>query len=269
MRSSFLVLMAPVFAESRQTRALDRENFMESLLSKDKCGLVAAALDDCKIASCKDDDRNKVDTEEIPVGAICRVKCRSLKATRCRCCAAGFEIGKKCPEDEDEDSCELMVDESAIYEGPNAELFPAMDWQQCYQACVDRGMECVAASYVKLRFNSMCWVFNEITTRYADEEEEQTNSFGGPTRELFMVRSLQKGKKSKKSKVNTVTTKPVSALNLDLNQSSGAVGPLTRSGGRMGDPSKINPIAKGDAAKSGLTLNADPVMRSWSRPCNL
>ena len=107
-------------------------------------------------------------------------------------------------------------------------------------------------------------------TRYADEEEEEKkNSFGGPTRELFMVRSLQKGKKSKKSKVNTVTTKPVSALNLDLNQSSGAVGPLTRSGGRMGDPSKINPIAKGDAAKSGLTLNADPVMRSWSRPCNL
>ena len=27
-KSSFLVLMAPVFAESRQTRALDRENFM-------------------------------------------------------------------------------------------------------------------------------------------------------------------------------------------------------------------------------------------------
>merc|ERR1719454_1017190 len=86
-----------------------------------------------------------------------------------------------------------------------------------------------------------------------------------------MVRSLQKGKKSKKSKVNTVTTKPVSALNLDLGTSGagGSVGPLTRSGGRMGDPQKMNPIAKGDAAQSGLSMNADPVMRSWSRPCNL
>ena len=27
----------------------------------------------------------------------------------------------------------------------------------------DRGMDCHAASYVRLRFNSMCWIFNEVT----------------------------------------------------------------------------------------------------------
>lgn len=47
-----------------------------------------------------------------------------------------IQIGKRCPEAGDEDSCELAVDENALYEGPNADLYPATDWRACYQECM-------------------------------------------------------------------------------------------------------------------------------------
>jgi len=185
---------------------------MELVLSKEKCALISSAMDDCKIASCKDDDRNRVTLEgEIPFGAICRIKCRSVKATRCRCCKAGFEIGKKCPEDDELDGCGLEVDNFALYEGPDANLVPALDWRGCYQECLNRGMNCHAASFVKLRFNSMCWIFNEVTTRYGDEQDSSKDTFGGPTRELFGLRNGKIGRSGGGRKVPPVQNKPLPA----------------------------------------------------------
>jgi hypothetical protein len=233
------------------------------VLSKEKCGLVASALDDCKIASCKDDDRKRVDNKsDIPLGAICRIKCRSVKATRCRCCNAGFNIGKKCPEADDPDNCNLKMDENALYEGPNADLYPASDWRACYQQCVKRGMNCHAASYVKLRFNSMCWIFKKVTTRYGDEQQE-SNSFGGPTRELFGLRSGRKDG-------NGIQNKPIIALPAEMRPETPTI---SRSGTGFRQPfqssaaNDVVGIAKGDAVPTGTNYLGEPVMRSWFRTC--
>lgn len=244
------------------------------VLSKQKCALIESALDDCKIASCKDEERKKVNSaaisnDAIPSGAICRIKCRSVKATRCRCCKAGFVIGKKCPEAGEADSCDLEVDENALYEGPRADLYPAKDWRDCYQACIDRGMNCQAASYVKLRFNSMCWVFNSVTTRYGSENEDERDTFGGPTRELFGLRS------GKRKNIHTVQNKPLFDLPVEMQpEESIDVDQFSRSGTTgFRQPfasSAANDqvgIAKGDAVATGANYVGEPVMRSWYRKC--
>lgn len=274
MRSIILIFLSGRLCDlSRQKRALGERNIMELVLSSERCGLVSSAMDDCKIASCKDDDRRKVNQNgQIPIGAICRIKCRSVKATRCRCCQAGFEIGKRCPEAGDEDSCELAVDENALYEGPNADLYPATDWRACYQECIDRGMDCHAASYVKLRFNSMCWIFNEITTRYGDDKPEQSDTFGGPTRELFGLRSGTHIGDSN-SKKPPVITKPI--INLPNEMQPIVITPVGRSGSTpfrqplFGSTATNDAtgIAKGDAAPQGANYVGEPIMRSWFREC--
>lgn len=72
-------------------------SFLALVLSKEKCALISSALDDCKIAACRDEDktpiRGKGAKSDIPEGAICRIKCRSVKSQRCICCANGFEVG--------------------------------------------------------------------------------------------------------------------------------------------------------------------------------
>ena len=68
------------------------------VLDTEKCALIASALDDCKIAACRDEDKNpirgaKANPEfEIPKGAICRIKCRQVKSQRCKCCEQGFAV---------------------------------------------------------------------------------------------------------------------------------------------------------------------------------
>lgn len=267
MRCIFLAFLSGRLCHdaSREKRALGERNIMELVLSKEKCGLVSSALDDCKIASCKDDDRKKVDNKgAIPFGAICRIKCRSVKATRCRCCNAGFEIGKKCPEANDPDSCNLKMDENALYEGPRAELYPASDWRDCYEQCVKRGMNCHAASYVKLRFNSMCWIFNSVTTRYGDEQQQDPSSFGGPTRELFGLRS------GSRKNGPTIQQKPIMELPAEMQPVTPSI---SRSGTGFRQPFQSSAandaigIAKGDAVASDVNYLGEPVMRSWFRTC--
>ena len=76
-------------------RPASREDFIGSILSNENCGLIDKFADDCRIASCKDEDRNRInfnDSEDIEVGTICRIKCRQVKATRCRCCKEGFIV---------------------------------------------------------------------------------------------------------------------------------------------------------------------------------
>jgi hypothetical protein len=76
-------------------RPASREDFIGSILSNENCGLIDQFADDCRIASCKDEDRNRInfnDSEDIEVGTICRIKCRQIKATRCRCCKEGFIV---------------------------------------------------------------------------------------------------------------------------------------------------------------------------------
>lgn len=300
MKPLVLALLSGTLCDDsmRSKRALGERNIMELVLSKEYCGLIESALDDCKIASCKDDDRNKVTPNgEIPVGAICRIKCRSVKATRCRCCKAGFEIGKKCPEAGDEDSCELEMDENALYEGPDAKLYNANDWRECYQECLSRGMNCHAASYVKLRFNSMCWIFNQVTTRYGEEPEED-RALTGPTRELSGLSSMvgvRSGRKNKsqfhqkklflpmdmrpidhKSLLESEIAQEANTAAQDEEDFANMLGLAERSGGlpfrkpAFGGPSgseKVE-IAKGDAI-TGFSAAArdEPVMRSWYRKC--
>lgn len=263
---------------------------MELVLSKEKCALISSAMDDCKIASCKDDDRNRVTLEgEIPFGAICRIKCRSVKATRCRCCKAGFEIGKKCPEDDELDGCGLEVDNFALYEGPDANLVPALDWRGCYQECLNRGMNCHAASFVKLRFNSMCWIFNEVTTRYGDEQDPSKDTFGGPTRELFGLRNGKIGRSGGGRKVPPVQNKPLFELpvemrpvgpvasNTNLPADDGQVTLTARSGLPGFRQPSFGPnegpgvsIAKGAAVNPNSgTKEVSPVMISWYRKCQV
>ena len=76
-------------------RPVSRDDFIGSILSTESCGVIDKFADDCRIASCKDEDRNRInfsDSDDIEVGAICRIKCRQVKATRCRCCKEGFIV---------------------------------------------------------------------------------------------------------------------------------------------------------------------------------
>merc|ERR1712050_78853 len=103
---------------------------IEQILSDGECSIISDALDDCRIAACRTDKKklletNEINLGEIPEGAICRLKCRGLKAQRCRCCAAGFAIGRECPAETDPDNCKLQIDENAFYEGADAELVHA------------------------------------------------------------------------------------------------------------------------------------------------
>ena len=144
-------------------RPASREDFIGSILSNENCGLIDKFADDCRIASCKDEDRNRINFEnsdDIEVGTICRIKCRQVKATRCRCCKEGFivsgsqlflkkkcynptpdpnlnpKIAKKCPEDGDDDSCDLTADKGALYEGPNAVILTDIEADECQQRCL-------------------------------------------------------------------------------------------------------------------------------------
>lgn len=47
-----------------------------------------------------------------------------------------IKIGKDCPDEHDEDNCNLQEDNRALYEGPGAELFPARTWRDCYEECM-------------------------------------------------------------------------------------------------------------------------------------
>ena len=47
-----------------------------------------------------------------------------------------FQIGRECPDEHDEDNCELRQDDQALYEGPGAELYPDLSWKDCHQECV-------------------------------------------------------------------------------------------------------------------------------------
>ena len=65
------------------------------VLSDEYCGLIEEKIaDNCRIASCKNDERVHLTDHEtfIPEGAICRLKCKGAKATRCRCCSSGFAV---------------------------------------------------------------------------------------------------------------------------------------------------------------------------------
>lgn len=78
-------------------RPVSRDDFIGSILSNESCGVIDKFADDCRIASCKDEDRNRInfsDSDDIEVGTICRIKCRQVKATRCRCCKEGFIVRK-------------------------------------------------------------------------------------------------------------------------------------------------------------------------------
>lgn len=279
---------------SRESRALGERNVVALVLDKQKCALISSALDDCKIAACRDEDKNPIKNrkhDEIPEGAICRIKCRSVKSQRCKCCAQGFEIGKDCPSDDDEDNCNLQEDDRALYEGPGAELFPAMTWRDCYDECMDRGMDCHAASYVRLRFNSMCWIFNEVTTRYAEDVEEEAEEYEDPFGSAFGMgfdtRSFMKPKKAKK-KSKQIEQRPLLDIpdvmlpeTLAANHHSAApvsmnpnmLGDLMVDGRSLGfrNPHKAGgiTIAKGDARAPGNGDEDDeePEMMSWHRRC--
>lgn len=263
----------------REKRALGERNVVALVLSKEKCALISSAMDDCKIAACRDDDRRPIKTKgqravPIPEGAICRVKCRSVKSQRCICCANGFEIGRECPEDVK--SCTLQEDKRALYEGPGAELFAAQSWRHCYEECNNRGMNCRAASFVKLRFNSMCWIFNEVTTRYADDvAAHQPSGFG--VNNLFNTRSLSKPKRKKFA----IEQRPIDDMMPDYilpALPSNPVGLNSRSfglGGSFRNPYQSNKdqisIAKGDARDPSASANGkrenEPEMISWHRHC--
>jgi len=268
---------------NRERRALGERNVVALVLSKEKCALISSALDDCKIAACRDEERRPIKNKgqqtdnAIPEGAICRVKCRSVKSQRCICCANGFEIGRECPQDAQ--SCSLQEDQRALYEGPGAELFAAQSWRHCYEECNNRGMNCRAASFVKLRFNSMCWIFNEVTTRYADDvNTNQRPGFGASN--MFNTRSLQKPKKSKGR--FDIEQRPINDMMPDYILPaipSQPAGVNSRSFG-MGfrnpyqAPSAQIAIAKGDARApeaGGGNIGRDdndPEMISWHRECN-
>jgi len=266
---------------SREKRALGERNVVALVLSKEKCALISSALDDCKIAACRDDDRNPIknkgekSSQEIPEGAICRIKCRSVKSQRCICCANGFEIGRECPEDTQ--SCTLQEDKRALYEGPGAELFAAQSWRHCYQECNNRGMNCRAASFVKLRFNSMCWIFNEVTTRYADDVSSQPDrgpgGFGAGN--MFQTRSF--GAPKRKGGKFQIEQRPIDDLMPDYILPANPSNPFGLSGRSFGlgfrnphqAPQSIA-IAKGDARapeNSGGSDDSDPEMISWQRRC--
>jgi len=281
---------------SREARALGERNVVALVLDKEKCALISSALDDCKIAACRDEDKNPIKNrkhDEIPEGAICRIKCRSVKSQRCKCCAQGFEIGKDCPDEHDEDNCNLQEDNRALYEGPGAELFPARTWRDCYEECMDRGMDCHAASYVRLRFNSMCWIFNEVTTRYAEDveevEEDYQDPFGSSFGMGFDTRSFMKPKKAKK-KSKQIEQRPlldipevmlpedaVPAVSMNPNMLGDFVnGGLAQPGLDGRSLGFRNPhmaggisIAKGDARAPGNGYEDDeePEMMSWHRRC--
>jgi hypothetical protein len=82
----------------RERRAFGERNVVALVLDKDRCALISSALDDCKIAACRDEDKNpirgpKTDPSfQIPQGAICRIKCRQVKSQRCKCCEQGFAV---------------------------------------------------------------------------------------------------------------------------------------------------------------------------------
>ena len=271
---------------NREKRAIGERNVVALVLSKERCALISTALDDCKIAACRDEDRNPIKKKhhvggEIPEGAICRVKCKSVKSQRCICCANGFEIGRECPRPEDDDSCNLKEDNRALYEGPAAQLFPAFSWRDCYTECNNRGMSCRAASYVKLRFNSMCWIFSEVTTRYADDVDTAGPGFGAGN--TFQTRSLIKpgGKKGGKKKKNGIDQRPLldipdvmlPAGQTNLLSKSKEPGELSRSLGfrnpSFHSPQKVS-IAKGDARgpEHMIGKTDEPEMMSWHRACN-
>jgi len=271
------------FAQYREKRALGERNVVALVLSKEKCALISSALDDCKIAACRDEERRPIKSKgqvnaAIPEGAICRVKCRSVKSQRCICCANGFEIGRECPEDAK--SCALQEDQRALYEGPGAELFAAQSWRHCYEECNNRGMNCRAASFVKLRFNSMCWIFNEVTTRYADDVNNNVNQRPGGfgSGNMFNTRSLQKKTKSKGR--FGYEQRPIDDMMPDYILPALPATPLgvnSRSFG-MGfrnpyqAPQAQISIAKGDARApeaNGLSREEnEPEMISWHRECN-
>jgi hypothetical protein len=279
---------------SRESRALGERNVVALVLDKEKCALISSALDDCKIAACRDEDKNPIKNrkhDEIPEGAICRIKCRSVKSQRCKCCAQGFEIGKDCPTDDDEDNCNLQEDNRALYEGPGAELFPAMTWRDCYEECMDRGMDCHASSYVRLRFNSMCWIFNEVTTRYAEDVEEEAEEYEDPFGSAFGMgfdtRSFMKPKKAKK-KSKQIEQRPLLDIPDVMLPASHAANhhpaaPVSMNPNMLGDlmvdgrslgfrnPHKAGgiTIAKGDARAPGNGDEDDeePEMMSWHRRC--
>jgi len=47
-----------------------------------------------------------------------------------------IKIAKKCPEDGDDDSCDLTADEGALYEGPNAIILTDIEATECQQRCL-------------------------------------------------------------------------------------------------------------------------------------
>lgn len=263
-------------------------NILDLVLSDEYCGLIEEKIaDNCRIASCKNDERVHLTDHEtfIPEGAICRLKCKGAKATRCRCCSSGFAIGRKCPEEGDEDNCNLKMDVNALYEGPNAVLFQTTDWRGCYNECVRREHSCKAASFVKLRYNAVCWIFEEVTTRYGDDYEEYDNyddeQSGGPTRELTMHRSLSID--AADNDPMTPLTNPAKSTKIQHKsayQIPGYMQPwdstssdlpikILRNGFREQSRTPVFgvPIAKGDAVDSHANVVDEPSMRSWIRTC--
>lgn len=274
----------------RERRAFGERNVVALVLDKDRCALISSALDDCKIAACRDEDKNPIRGPksdplfQIPQGAICRIKCRQVKSQRCKCCEQGFAIGKECPSTDSVDNCNLKADSRALYEGPGAELVPAMSWSDCYDECTARGMQCHAASYVRLRFNAMCWIFNHVTTRYADDvnpnaERWQANgSFAGPNAfggGLFNTRSFAKQPVKKTKKVKPIEQKPLLEIPDVMLPDKESVSVFGRSLG-FRNPHKQTgiSIAKGDArAPEGNFGDAEdaedePEMMSWHRQCS-
>jgi len=258
---------SPDTKDDFMNRPASREDFIGSILSNENCGLIDKFADDCRIASCKDEDRNRInfdDSSDIEVGTICRIKCRQVKATRCRCCKEGFMIAKRCPEDGDDDSCDLTADEGALYEGPNAIILTDIEATECQQRCFESGIEkCIAASYIKLRFNSVCWLFNDVSTRYGDEVKDrdmpQNRPVSGPaSREIFGgpdFRSVRT-QTNKKRKNKSIKAKPVQNKRvLDI-------------------PSYMMPGAPNESAmsqhiRSNGRAEDEPMMVSWFRKCQL
>lgn len=246
-------------------RPASREDFIGSILSNENCGLIDKFADDCRIASCKDEDRNRInfnDSEDIEVGTICRIKCRQVKATRCRCCKEGFIIAKKCPEDGDDDSCDLTADEGALYEGPNAVILTDIEAVECQQRCFESGIEdCIAASYIKLRFNSVCWLFNDVSTRYGDEVKDrdmpQNRPATGPaSREIFGGPDFRSGRTQTKNKRKNKTVKAKPVQNKRVLDIPSYMMPGAPNGSAMSQHIRSNGRAEDE-----------PMMVSWFRKC--
>ncbi|CAG5112639.1 Oidioi.mRNA.OKI2018_I69.chr2.g6831.t1.cds [Oikopleura dioica] len=249
-------------------RPVSRDDFIGSILSTESCGVIDKFADDCRIASCKDEDRNRInfsDSDDIEVGAICRIKCRQVKATRCRCCKEGFIIAKKCPEDGDEDSCELTADVGALYEGPDAVILTDIEAEDCQQRCLDSGIEeCIAASYIKLRFNSVCWLFHDVSTRYGDEIRDRDmpqnrvpiGNSGPGSREIFGPDFRSGRTQNKKRNKKALKPKPVQKK-----------GVLEIPSYMM--PGASSAMSKHVRANGFSNNNDDSVMMSWFRKCQL